>query len=57
MSLLTATQGTPGRVYALLRLLHEAGEPLSAEAIAGWLVPRNTVGKDEISRPKEACTQ
>ena len=57
MSLLTATQGTPGRVYALLRLLHEAGEALPSEAIAGWLVPRNILGKDEVSRPKEALEQ
>ena len=57
MSLLTATQGTPGRVYALLRLLHEAGEALPAEAIAGWLVPRNIIGREEASRPKEALEQ
>ncbi len=57
MSLLTATQGTPGRVYALLRLLHEAGEALPSEAIAGWLVPRNILGRDEVSRPKEALEQ
>ena len=57
MSLLTATQGTPGRVYALLRLLHEAGEPLPTETIAGWLVPPNTVGKEEVIRPKEALEQ
>jgi hypothetical protein len=44
-------------VYALLRLLHEAGEPLTAEAIAGWFVPRNIIGKEEVSRPKEALEQ
>lgn len=57
MSLLTATQGTPGRVYALLRLLHEAGEPLSSDTIAGWLVPRNLVERVEVGRPKEALDQ
>lgn len=57
MSLLTATQGTPGRVYALLRLLHEAGEALPTDTIAGWLVPRNLTGKEEVTRPKEALEQ
>ncbi len=57
MSLLTATQGTPGRVYALLRLLHEAGEALPTETISGWLVPRNVVGREEVPRPKEALEQ
>lgn len=57
MSLLTATSGTPNRVYALLRLLHEAGESLSMEEIAGWLVPRYLIGKAEASRPKEGLEQ
>lgn len=57
MSLLTATQGTPGRVYALLRLLHEAGEALPTDTIAGWLVPRNLTGREEVTRPKEALEQ
>ena len=57
MSLLTATQGTPNRVYALLRLLREAGEALPADAIAGWLVPRYTIGREEAIRPKEALEQ
>ena len=56
MSLLTATQGTPGRVYALLRLLHEAGEPLPAETIAGWLAPHYAAGK-EVARPKDAALE
>jgi hypothetical protein len=57
VSLLTATQGTPNRVFALLRLLREAGEALPADVIAGWLVPRNTIGREEVSRPKEALEQ
>jgi len=57
MSLLTATQGTPARVYGLVRLLHEAGEALPTDTIAGWLVPRNIIGRDEVVRPKEALEQ
>lgn len=57
MSLLTATQGTPGRVYALLRLLQEAGEALPTDSIAGWLVPRNVIEREEVPRPKEALEQ
>jgi len=57
MSLLTATQGTPNRVFGLLRLLSEAGTPLSVETIAGWLVPENTIGNNEVVRPKEGLEQ
>jgi hypothetical protein len=57
MSLLTATQGTPARVYGLVRLLHEAAEALPTDTIAGWLVPRNIIGRDEVVRPKEALEQ
>lgn len=57
MSLLTATQGTPGRVYAMLRLLHEAREALPTDTISGWLVPRNVIGREEAPRPKEALEQ
>lgn len=44
-------------MYALLRLLHEAGEPLSSETLAGWLVPRNVIEREEVARPKEALDQ
>jgi len=57
MSLLTATQGSPNRVFGLLRLLSEAGTPLSVETIAGWLVPRNMIGNNEVVRPKEGLEQ
>ena len=57
MSLLTDTQGTPNRVYALLRLLDEAGAPLPLETVAGWLVPRNRTENDEVPRPKDALGQ
>jgi hypothetical protein len=57
MSLLTATQGTPNRVFSLLRLLSEAGTPLSPETIAGWLSPHNKIGNNEVIRPKEALEQ
>jgi hypothetical protein len=57
MSLLTDTQGTPNRVYALLRLLDEAGAPLPLETAAGWLVPRNRTENDEVPRPKDALGQ
>jgi hypothetical protein len=57
MSLLTDTQGTPNRVYALLRLLDEAGAPLLLDTVAGWLVPRNRTENDEVPRPKDALGQ
>ncbi len=57
MSLLTATQGTPNRVFGLLRLLSEAGTPLSQETIAGWLSPHNKIGNNEVIRPREALEQ
>jgi hypothetical protein len=40
-----------------VRLLHEAGEALPTDTIAGWLVPRNIIGRDEVVRPKEALEQ
>lgn len=57
MSLLTATQGTPNRVFALLRFLSEAGTPLSTESIGGWLIPRNLVAGSPANRPKEGLEQ
>ena len=57
VSLLTATSGSPNRVYALLRLLHSADAPLTVDDITGWLNPRNLVGGSEVYRPKEGLDQ
>jgi hypothetical protein len=57
MSLLTDTQGSPNRVFGLLRLLSEAGAPIPLETVAGWLTPRNKIGNAEVPRPKDAFGQ
>jgi hypothetical protein len=57
MSLLTDTQGSPNRVFGLLRLLSEAGAPLPLETVTCWLTPRNKIGNAEVPRPKDAFGQ
>jgi hypothetical protein len=57
MSLLTDTQGSPNRVFGLLRLLAEAGTPLPLETVEAWLTPRNKIGNAEVPRPKDALGQ
>jgi len=57
MSLLTDTQGSPNRVFGLVRLLAEAGTSLPLETVEGWLTPHNKIGNAEVPRPQDALGQ
>lgn len=57
MSLLTATQGTPNRVFALLRFLQEAKTTVTMETLANWFAPKNRADGADVARPKEALEQ
>ena len=57
MALLAATQGTPERVFSLLRILAAHGDTMDRQALVGWLNPRFAIGGEPAREEKTAVDQ
>lgn len=57
MALLTATQGTPHRIWSLLQILDARGEALSREEIEGWMNPEIHIEGESARSEKSAVGQ
>lgn len=57
MALLTATQGTPHRIWSLLQILGARGEALLREEIEGWMNPEIHIEGQSSRSEKSAVSQ
>ncbi len=57
MALLSATQGTPERVWSLVSILAAHDEPMERQAVAAWLNPKYIEANEPARDEKTAVDQ